>query len=152
MTCPPRPPIVSAPPPSAPRNAGRTPEETLALTETLAEVVSALSALLVAVTVSVPGCGGAVYCPVVVICPSMAFHATDLSVAVPVTEAVNCRVPPVVDEADLGVMATAVTVDAGEPGFDVEAVVTITFAVPDLVASALLVAVMVSTTAVVGAV
>ena len=83
----------------------------------------------------------------------MAFHATDLSVAVPVTEAVNCRVPPVVDEAELGVMLTAVTVDVGEPGgFVVEAAVTTTLAEPDLVTSALLVAVTVSTTAFVGAV
>jgi hypothetical protein len=85
-----------------------------------------------------------------VICPRVAFQFTDLSVVVPSTVAENCRVPPVIDDADPGVMTTPVT--AGTEGAEVEDAVTITFAVPDLVASALLVAVMVSTTAVVGAV
>ena len=51
-----------------------------------------LSALLVAVTVSVPERIGAVYRPAEVMVPLAAFHVTDLSVTVPATVAVNCMV------------------------------------------------------------
>jgi len=62
--------------------------------------------------------------------PPVADHATEV-LLVPVTVAVNCFVPPVDNDADPGVMATATTGVA----------LTVTFADADLVVSAALVAV-----------
>ena len=53
------------------------------------------SALLIAVTVSVPVVEGAVYCPVDVILPSTALQVTLLFVIEPDTLAVNGSVPDV---------------------------------------------------------
>lgn len=63
---------------------------------------------------------------------------------VPVTVAVNCRVPPVCSEAEVGLMLTATTGGGGE-------VVTVTVAESDLLPSATLIAVTVKLPAVLGA-
>jgi hypothetical protein len=73
------------------------------------------SALLVAVTVSVPAFDGAVYMPDEVIAPRTAFHVTVLLVDVPCTLAVNGKVPEVIEEAVAGLTVTDVTVGTG-PG------------------------------------
>jgi hypothetical protein len=72
-----------------------------------------------------------------VIVPGAAFHVTDLSEAVPCTAAVNCRVPLVGDDPEVGEMVTEVTV--GPELFD--PVATVTGAEADFVGSAMLVAV-----------
>jgi hypothetical protein len=74
------------------------------------------SALLVAVTVSVPAFEGAVYMPDEVIVPKTAFHVTALLVDVPCTLAVKGKVPEVIDEAVAGVIVTDVIVGAGPVG------------------------------------
>ena len=152
ITTPPRPPTDAAPPPSAPGNAGQFEplhdalEDGLggldgfdgAVTATVAMADLPESALLVAVTVSVPAFDGALYVPDDVIVPKTADHATDLSVTVPCTLAVNCSEPlvPIVVEAGEIVIAFTTGVAA--------AVVTVTLADADLVASAALVAVTVT--------
>jgi hypothetical protein len=93
ITAPPRPPTELAPPPSAPGNAGQfdPPQEALegggcvaaAVIVRAAEADLLESALLVAVTVSVPAFVGALYTPDELIAPNAAVHVTDLSVAVP---------------------------------------------------------------------
>jgi|SRR5579863_2539198 hypothetical protein len=81
--------------------------------------------------------------------PSSAFHVTAVLVVVPATVALNWSVPPVIDEAVPGVTVTAVTPDpvvgAVEPATD-------TVAVADFVGSATLVATIVPTPLVGGAV
>jgi hypothetical protein len=79
------------------------------LTDADADLVG--SAVLVAVTVSVPAVEGAVYCPVEVTLPSTAFQVTLLFVVVPDTLAVNGSVPDVIDDAVVGDIVTDVTVD-----------------------------------------
>jgi hypothetical protein len=69
------------------------------------------SALLVAVTVSVPAVDGAVYRPVDVIRPRAAFQVTFLFVVVPTTVALNGSVPDVSDDAVVGDTVTDVTPD-----------------------------------------
>lgn len=69
-----------------------------------------------------------------------------MSVTVPCTDAANCTEPPVVAEGEAGVSVTDVTVGV------VGAAITVTVADADFVASATLVAVMVSAPAVAGAV
>jgi len=113
---------------------------------TLAESDFVGSATLVAVTVSVPAFAGAVYRPPAVIVPSAALHVTALLVAVPATLAAKVSVPPVDDDAVAGDTVTDETVGGGGG-----AAVTVTVAVSDLVASALLVAVTVSLPALAGA-
>jgi hypothetical protein len=85
-----------------------------------------------------------------VILPRAAFHVTDLSETVPCTLAAKVNVPPVDAEAEPGVTVTEVTTGLG--GGVVGAAVIVTVAVPDLVESALLVAVTVSVPAFDGAV
>jgi len=111
-------------------------------TVTFAVADLVLSALLVAVMVSVTAVAGAVYSPAAVIVPEAAFQVTDLSVTVPDTFAVNCCVALVRSEAFGGEMEMELTT----------AVVTVTVTVADFVLSALLVAVTVSVPAVAGAV
>jgi len=74
------------------------------------------SALLVAVTVSVPAFAGAVYMPDDVIVPRVAFHVTALLVDVPCTLAVNGKVPEVIEDAVAGDTVTDVIVGAGADG------------------------------------
>src|SRR5262249_55083073 len=100
------------------------------------------SASLVAVTVSVPVLLGATYTPPALIVPDAADQVTDLSDTEPFTVAANCSVPPTVTDVLVGVMVTELTA-----GVD-----TVTVAVPDFVASAALVAVIVTVAAVAGAV
>ena len=123
--------------------------EGAAVTVTLAEPDLVVSAALVAVTVSVPAFAGALYKPTPVIVPSVAFHVTALLVVEPATVAVKVSVPPVIDAAGDGDTVTELT--AGVVGF-VGAAVTVIVAIPDLVASAALVAVTVSVPAFAGAV
>lgn len=54
-----------------------------------------MSALLVAVTVSVVGDDGATYAPEELIEPFAAAQVTDVSLTVPLTEAENVSLPPV---------------------------------------------------------
>ena len=98
------------------------------VTVTVAEADFVVSATLVAVTVYVPAVAGAVYRPAVVIVPPVALHVT-LVLVVPVTVAVNCCVPPVASDAEVGLIVTAT------------GTVTVTVAEADLVVSATLVAV-----------
>ena len=86
---------------------------------TLTTVVSNFdqSALLVAVTVSVPAVDGAVYRPVDVIRPRAAFQVTFLFVVVPTTVALNGSVPDVSDDAVVGDTVTDVTPDDVATGF-----------------------------------
>ena len=72
---------------------------------TCAEPDLLLSAMLVAVTVYVPALCGAVYRPLLLIVPALAFQLT-VVLLVPVTEAVNCWVAPVHTPALLGETAT----------------------------------------------
>jgi hypothetical protein len=75
------------------------------------------SALLTAVTVSVPAFDGAVYKPEALIWPNTTFHVTLLFVVVPCTVAVNGSVPAVIEDAVSGETVTEVTVeDAGASG------------------------------------
>jgi hypothetical protein len=60
-----------------------------ALTVTVAEADLLLSALLVAVTLSVPAFPGAVYAPEELILPNVAVQETDLSETAPLTVALN---------------------------------------------------------------
>ena len=92
ITTPPRPPTLAAPPPCAPGNAGQLEPlhdaledgfDTGAVTATVAEADLLVSALLVAVTVSVPALAGAVYAPDELMVPKEADHDTDLSETVP---------------------------------------------------------------------
>jgi hypothetical protein len=107
----------SEPPVAAEAVAGDTvtPVTVAALTVTAAAPDFELSATLVAVTVSVPGLGGAVYAPDEVIEPSAAFHVTPVFVVVPCTLAVNDAVPPVVSEVVFGETTTPVTVPEATP-------------------------------------
>jgi hypothetical protein len=81
----------------------------------LIEAVLLTSASLVAVIVSVPVVAGAVYAPEELICPSVAVHVTDLSVAVPVTVTESCRVPAAMAVAAFGVMTIEVIADPLSP-------------------------------------
>jgi hypothetical protein len=64
-----------------------------------------------------------------VILPADACHVTDLSDAVPWTDAVNASVPPVVNEAEAGEIPTEVTVGLlGPEGPELDAEVTVTVA------------------------
>jgi hypothetical protein len=78
---------------------------------TLTDAVSDLvgSALLMAVTVSVPALAGAVYIPAELILPNTAFQVTDLFEAEPTTVAVNGSVPVVIEDATPGLTVTEVT-------------------------------------------
>ena len=89
------------------------------VTVTVAAVDFVLSATLVARTVNVPAVAGAVYRPVVETAPPVADHVTAVF-EVPVTVAVNCCVPPVKSEADVGLMLTdtSATVTVAEADFD----------------------------------
>jgi hypothetical protein len=78
----------------------------------------------------VPAVNGAVYKPDEDTVPPLAVHVTDVLLE-PVTVAVNCFVPPVSNEADVGLIETATGTD------------TVTAAVADFVESATLAAVMV---------
>lgn len=102
----------------------------MAVTVTCAEADFVGSATLVAFTVNVPAVLGAVYRPEAEIAPPVAVQVT-AEFDVPLTLAVNCWVPPVCNDAEFG---ETVTVTTG-------AAVTVTWADPDLVESAALVAV-----------
>jgi positive regulator of sigma E activity len=117
-----------------------------AVTVTVAEADLLESALLVAITVSVPALLGAVYAPEELMVPSAADQVTDLLEAVPWTVALNWAVPPVLTDVEAGETATEVT--TGVTG----AAVTVTLAEADLLVSATLVAVTVSVPALDGAV
>ena len=102
------------------------------VTVTVAAADLVLSATLVARTVNVPAVVGAVYRPVVETVPPVADHVTAV-LLVPVTVAVNCCVPPVKSEADVGLMLTDTnaTVTVAEADFDGSAtLVTVTVKVP----------------------
>jgi hypothetical protein len=81
----------------------------LVVTTICADADSAGSAMLVAVTVSVPAALGAVYTPAAVILPSFACQVTFLSDVVPATVAANVSLALTLVDADAGVTATAVT-------------------------------------------
>jgi hypothetical protein len=92
ITTPPRPPTDAAPPPAAPGNAGHgAPTQdadcdgdvTGAVTVTVADAVFVESALLMAVTASVPALVDAIYIPVELTVPDVAIHLTVLSVTLP---------------------------------------------------------------------
>lgn len=117
-----------------------------AVTATVAVADLPDSALLVAVTVSVPAFDGALYAPDDVIVPNTADHDTDLSVTVPCTLAVNCSEPPVPIVVEAGEIVIVFTTGVAA------AVVTATLADADLVASATLVAVTMSVPGFAGAV
>jgi hypothetical protein len=71
--------------------------------------------MLVAVTVYVPAVSGAVYRPLLLMVPALAFQFT-LVLVVPVTEAVNCWDVPVHTPALLGETATdTLVVGVGPP-------------------------------------
>jgi len=113
-----------------------------ALTVTVAEADFVLSATLVARTLKVPAVAGAVYRPAGEIVPPVADHVTAVLV-VPVIVAVNCWVPPVCNDAEVG-LRLMVTTGGGA--------VTITVAADDLLGSATLVAMTVKVPVVLGAV
>jgi hypothetical protein len=75
------------------------------------------SALLTAVTVSVPAFDGAVYKPEALTWPNTTFHVTLLFVVVPCTVALNVSVPDVIEEAVVGETETDVTADEDATGF-----------------------------------
>jgi hypothetical protein len=79
----------------------------------LAEADLLWSAVLVAVTMAVPGAAGAVYTPEDVMLPEEAFHVTDVAEVVPWTVAVKCWVLPLIREEEVGEIVTDVTVAAG---------------------------------------
>ena len=119
------------------------------MTEIVDEQDLVESASLVAITVSVPASGGAVYSPDAVMVPKEAFQVTALSATVPCTLAVNCKVPPVVAEVEIGHTVTEFTVGVGVGvgvglGVGAERAVTRTVAEADLAVSAKLVAVTMS--------
>jgi hypothetical protein len=120
---------------------GLMPTDT-SVTVTIAEADLVASATLVAVIVKVPAAPGAVYRPAVEIVPPVADQVTAV-LPVPVTVAVNCCVPPVRSEAEVGLMLTATTGGGA---------VTVIVAVADLLVSATLVARTVKVPAVPGAV
>jgi hypothetical protein len=127
--------------------------EAVEVTVTMAEAVFVGSALLVAVTVAVPGLAGAAYTPATEILPNEAFQVTVLSEAVPATVAANESLPLTMDEAEEGEIVTELTAGSGGGGVGgVGAVVTVTVAAADIVESALLVAVILAIPAVAGAV
>ena len=109
-----------------------------AATVTVAVANLVLSATLVARTVNVPAVAGAVYRPPVETVPPVADQVTAV-LLVPVTVAVNCCVPPVSSEADVGLIPT-------------ETSATFMVAEADFVGSAALVAVTVNVPTVLGAV
>lgn len=112
------------------------------VTVIFAEADFVLSALLVAVTVTVPADGPAVKSPAVVIEPEDADQVTDLSVTVPCTVAVSCNVAAVRIDPVAGVTVIDVAVGA----------LTVMVADAVLVGSATLVAVTVAVPAVAPAV
>jgi hypothetical protein len=101
------------------------------VTVTDAEANLVLSAALVAVTVKLPAVLGAVNMPLEML-PPVAVQVTPVLLA-PLTEAVNCWLPPVGSEAVLGETEMATATGAGA--------VTVTEAEADLLTSATLVAV-----------
>src|SRR6202007_2968145 len=107
-----------------------------ALTVTVADAALVGSAMLVAFTVKVPAADGAVYMPPREMLPPVADQVT-VVVLLPLTLAVNCCVPPVSIEAEIGEMLTETT-----------GALTATVAEADLVESARLVAVTVKLPAV----
>ena len=109
---------------------------------TVAEADFVLSALLVAVTVTVPAVPPAVKRPADDTAPPDADQVTDLSVTVPCTVAVNCCVASVRMLAVAGVTETEVTIGA----------LTVTDADAVLVGSATLVAVTITVPPLAGAV
>jgi len=111
-----------------------------ALTVTVADADLVLSAVLVAFTVKVPAVFGAVYRPLDEMVPPVADHVTPLLLE-PVMVVVNCCVPLVRMEAEVGEIVMAIT-----------GTLTVTVADADLVLSAALVAVTVKVPAVLGAV
>ena len=119
------------------------------VTVTLAEPDLLGSATLVAVTVSVPAFAGAVYWPPAVMVPNKAFQVTVLFDVDPWTEALNDKVPVVIDDAVAGLTVTEVT-----DGLDGELGVAVTETVAEAlwVGSATLVAVTTAIPAVDGAV
>ena len=112
------------------------------MTVTLADADFVLSATLVAFTVKVPAELGAVYSPEAETVPPLADQVT-LVFALPVTVAVNCCVPAVCKDADVGLIVTETVGGAA---------VTVTVAIPDLDTSATLVAMIEYVPALAGAV
>ena len=104
-------------------------QTTGALTATVADADLVLSAALVAVTVKVPAVLGAEYKPAEEMVPPVADQATAVLLE-PVTVAVNCWVPLVSMEAEVGEIVTETTGGA----------LTVMAADADLVLSATLVA------------
>jgi hypothetical protein len=116
------------PPVARDADLGDTEITTGAETVTVAEADWVVSAALVAVTVYDPAVEGALYNPVEEIVPPVADQVTALFV-LPVTVALNCCEAPVRSDTEVGEIATA------------SGAVTTTAAEPDLVVSAMLVAV-----------
>jgi hypothetical protein len=114
----------------------------VAVTVTVADADLVVSATLVALTVNVPVVAGAVYTPELETVPPVAVQVTDVLLE-PLTVAVNCCVPLVASEAEVGLIATDT---AGAVA------VTVTVADADLVLSARLVAFTVYVPPVLGAV
>jgi hypothetical protein len=110
---------------------GETLSSCVAVTVTVAEAVLVISTTLFAVTVYVPAVLGAVYRPDVEIVPAVADQVTDVLLE-PVTVTVNCCIPPVWMDEDVGLMDT---VTGGG------STVTVTLADAVLLGSATLVAV-----------
>lgn len=128
-----------------------TPEPDAEVIFTVAVPLTVVFAALVAVTVSVPAAAGAVYAPVDVMVPSLAFQVTAVFV-VPETVAAKVAVPFGASDAVAGATFT-VTPVGGAGGAGAGAVVVTTIcADADLAGSAMLVAVTVSVPATVGAV
>ena len=113
---------------------------TAALTVTVADADLVVSATLVAFTVKDPAALGAVYMPLEETLPPVADHVTAV-LLLPLMLAVNCCVPPVSIEAEIGETVTETT-----------GALTVTVADADLVVSATLVAFTVKDPAVLGAV
>ena len=112
-----------------------------AVTVIVAEADLVESATLVAVTEKPPATPPALYKPEAETVPPLALHVTEVF-EVPVTEAVNCCVPPACNDAEVGEIVTATT----------DCAVAVTCAEADFVESAVLVAVTVYVPAVFGAV
>lgn len=117
---------------------------------TIALPVFVASCRLVAVIVTAPAIAGAVKLPLALMLPSLADHVTPgLKLPVPCTVAAHCDVPlAALTVVGLQVIETEVTVVGGEGG----AACTVRVAVPDLLASCVLVAVTVTLAADAGAV